>query len=72
MKKEAVLYEKLGDKKGKCNTCQRRCVVPEGKSGWCMTRINERGTLYSLIYGEVSSISINPIEKNPSFIFILV
>lgn len=37
-----------------------------------MTRINERGTLYSLIYGEVSSISINPVEKNPSFIFILV
>jgi pyruvate formate lyase activating enzyme len=69
MKKEAVLYEKLEDKKVKCNVCQRRCVIPEGKTGWCMTRINERGTLYSLIYGEVSSISINPIEKKPVFHF---
>jgi pyruvate formate lyase activating enzyme len=34
-----------------------------------MTRINQGGTLYSLIYGEVSSISINPIEKKPIFHF---
>jgi pyruvate formate lyase activating enzyme len=69
MKKEAVLYEKLEDKKVTCNVCQRRCVIPEGNIGWCMTRLNERGTLYSLIYGEVSSISINPIEKKPVFHF---
>ncbi len=69
MKKEAILYEKLGDKKVRCNVCQRRCVTPEGKTGWCMTRLNDGGTLYSLIYGEVSSISINPIEKKPVFHF---
>lgn len=69
MKKEAVLYEKLEDKKVRCNVCQRRCDIPEGKTGWCMTRLNEKGTLYSLIYGEVSSISINPIEKKPVFHF---
>ncbi len=69
MKKEAVLYEKLEDKEVKCNVCQRRCVIPEGKTGWCMTRLNDRGALYSLIYGEVSSISINPIEKKPVFHF---
>jgi pyruvate formate lyase activating enzyme len=67
MKKEAILYEKLGDKQVKCNVCQRRCIIPEGKSGWCMTRVNNRGTIYSLIYGEVSSLSINPIEKKPVF-----
>jgi pyruvate formate lyase activating enzyme len=69
MKKEAILYEKLKNKKVKCNVCQRRCVIPEGKTGWCMTRVNEGGTLYSLIYGEVSSISVNPIEKKPVFHF---
>lgn len=69
MKKEAILYEKLKDKKVRCNVCQRRCVTPEGKTGWCMTRLNDGGTLYSLIYGEVSSISINPIEKKPVFHF---
>jgi pyruvate formate lyase activating enzyme len=69
MKKEAILYEKLEATKVRCNICQRRCVIPDGKSGWCMTRVNEGGTLYSLIYGEVSSISINPIEKKPVFHF---
>jgi len=38
-----------------CLTCQRKCSIPEGKKGWCHTRINEGGKLYSLIYGEVSS-----------------
>jgi pyruvate formate lyase activating enzyme len=69
MKKVAVLYEKLGAGKVRCNTCQRRCVIDDGKTGWCMTRKNEGGALYSLIYGEVSSISINPIEKKPVFHF---
>lgn len=69
MKKEAILYEKLLDKKVKCNVCQRRCVIPDGKTGWCMTRVNDGGILHSLIYGEVSFISINPIEKKPVFHF---
>ncbi len=69
MKKEALLYEKLGDKEVRCNTCQRRCLIKEGKTGWCRTRLNDRGTLYSLIYGEVSSVSLNPIEKKPVFHF---
>jgi pyruvate formate lyase activating enzyme len=53
----------------RCHICQRRCTVPEGKKGWCLTRINKGGVLYSLIYGEVSSLSINPIEKKPVFHF---
>ena len=69
MKKEAVLYEKLKSNNVRCNVCQRRCDIPEGKAGWCMTRVNEKGTLFTLIYGDVSSISINPIEKKPVFHF---
>lgn len=69
MKKEAIFYRKIGDKKVQCHVCQRRCAVPEGKTGWCRTRVNQGGTLYSLIYGEVSSLSINPIEKKPVFHF---
>lgn len=41
----------------------------EGKRGWCYTRANKRVKLYSLIYGEVSSLSINPIEKKLVFHF---
>ena len=33
--------------------------------GWCHTRQNRDGTLYTLIYGLVSSLSCNPIEKKP-------
>ncbi len=69
MKKESYLYKKLSDEKVMCSTCQRRCVIPEGGKGWCHTRINSSGKLYSLIYGEVSSLSINPIEKKPVFHF---
>lgn len=69
MKKEGLLFEKLEENKVRCNTCQRRCTIPEGKTGWCMTRVNDRGVLFSTVYGEVSSISINPIEKKPVFHF---
>ncbi len=69
MKKESFLYRKIADGTVVCLACQRRCTIPEGKRGWCYTRINEGGKLYSLIYGEVSSLSINPIEKKPVFHF---
>lgn len=67
MKKEALLYAKLPRAQVRCHVCQRGCIIPDGEKGWCRTRVNEGGTLYSLIYGEVSSISINPIEKKPVF-----
>jgi pyruvate formate lyase activating enzyme len=67
MKKEAYVYTLLPDNAARCRTCQRECIIPEGKTGWCRTRVNEGGKLFSLIYGEVSSISINPVEKKPVF-----
>ena len=69
MEKEAYLYVKLKGKEVRCLTCQRRCVISESSSGWCHTRRNKGGKLYSLTYGEVSSISVNPIEKKPVFHF---
>ena len=69
MKKEALLYDKLPRGEVKCNICQRRCIIPEGKKGWCFSRVNEGGILYTIIFGEVASLSINPIEKKPVFHF---
>jgi pyruvate formate lyase activating enzyme len=66
---EARLYERLESGAVRCATCQRRCVIRPGRAGWCRTRRNEEGRLFSLIYGEVSSVSINPIEKKPVFHF---
>ncbi|MCP4761898.1 MAG: AmmeMemoRadiSam system radical SAM enzyme, partial [archaeon] len=70
MKKEAVLYEQLENKKVKCNICARRCLISEGKRGNCSTRINEDGILYTLVYGSlISQGSIDPIEKKPLYNF---
>ena len=69
MEKEAYLYHELDQGKVLCLTCQRKCVIPESQKGWCQTRENKGGKLYSLIYGEVSQLSINPIENKPVFHF---
>ena len=53
----------------KCLVCQRRCIIPEGGTGYCGTRVNREGRIESLIYGQVSSILISPIEKKPLFHF---
>jgi len=66
--RQALLYEHLGDKV-QCHTCERRCLIAEGELGFCATRKNIGGQLYTLEYGEISSISANPIEKKPLFHF---
>lgn len=70
MKKEAVLYNKLDNNKVQCNVCARRCIILDGMRGNCSTRLNENGTLYTLIYGSlISRGSIDPIEKKPLYNF---
>ena len=66
---ETILYEKLRGKRVRCNICQRRCAIKEGERGYCRTRINREGKLFSQIYGMVSSIMISPAEKKPFFHF---
>jgi len=66
--REALFYESLGDRV-RCLTCERRCLIPEGETGYCATRRNTDGRLYTLEYGDISSISANPIEKEPFFHF---
>lgn len=67
--KEALLYERLTDKKVRCNTCNRHCIISPNKLGFCKTRQNRNGKLYTLEYGLISSINVNPIEKKPLFHF---
>ncbi len=54
---------------GRCLVCERRCVIKQGEKGYCGTRVNDGGSLFTLNYGNISSISINPIEKKPFFHF---
>jgi len=66
--REALLCESFGDKV-QCHTCERHCIISEGETGFCATRKNIGGILCTLEYGDISSISANPIEKKPLFHF---
>jgi pyruvate formate lyase activating enzyme len=67
--KESLLYDRIDSKTLRCGTCERRCKISEGKLGFCNTRINQNGKLFCLTYGNISSISNNPIEKKPLYHF---
>ncbi len=67
---EAMFYEKLGTNKVKCFLCSHYCVILEGKRGICGVRENRGGILYSLVYGKVVSMNVDPVEKKPLFHFL--
>lgn len=69
MIKEAMLYDKLDGNKVRCRVCSHRCMVADGKRGFCRVRENRNGTFYTLIYNTVSSEAVDPIEKKPLFHF---
>ena len=68
--KEAMFYEKLDEKKVRCFLCAHHCLIKEGKRGICYVRKNTDGVLYSLVYGKVISMNVDPIEKKPLFHFL--
>jgi len=65
MKSEAMFYEKLENKRVHCYLCPHNCSIPSDGRGLCGVRKNIDGILYSLNYGEISSIGVDPIEKKP-------
>ncbi len=68
--KEALLYEKLEDKKVKCHLCNHYCIIPDGKRGVCQVRENRGGILYSLVYEKLIAANVDPVEKKPFFHFL--
>jgi pyruvate formate lyase activating enzyme len=65
--REALLYDKLDSGRVRCNVCLRRCSIPNGRAGYCTTKVNIDGVLYTTIYGVVSAAHADPIEKKPVF-----
>ncbi|MFQ6050145.1 MAG: AmmeMemoRadiSam system radical SAM enzyme [Candidatus Hydrothermarchaeota archaeon] len=66
--REAMLYKKLGEKV-LCNLCERRCKISSGETGYCKTRKNIEGRLYTTVYGKLSALESRPIEIKPFFHF---
>jgi len=48
---EAMYYSKLSKGKVQCVLCPKKCIIKDGQRGFCNTRINKAGKLYSLVYG---------------------
>jgi pyruvate formate lyase activating enzyme len=69
MKKEAKFWNSYENYKVKCKLCNHYCKINEGKLGICGVRKNEKGKLFTLIYGSCSSFAVDPIEKKPLYHF---
>lgn len=67
---EARYWEKLDGGKVQCLLCPRECVIEEGRTGYCTTRKNVNGALQSLVYAQLVSMNVDPVEKKPLFHFL--
>ena len=45
------------------------CAIAPGKSGLCLARENQNGTLIAANYGQTTSAGMDPIEKKPLYHF---
>jgi len=60
-------FTTLDGGKIQCELCPRRCLVPNGKRGFCRVRENRDGKCYSLVYGNPCVIYLDRIEREPFF-----
>ncbi|MBU2578447.1 AmmeMemoRadiSam system radical SAM enzyme [Patescibacteria group bacterium] len=67
---KALLYDELGDNQVQCNLCAHRCRIREDSRGICRVRENRAGNLYTLVYGNLISQNVDPIEKKPLYHFL--
>ncbi|MFH1838227.1 MAG: AmmeMemoRadiSam system radical SAM enzyme [Candidatus Kuenenbacteria bacterium] len=67
--KKTLLYKKLKNKIVQCEICNHYCIILPKERGFCGTRENQNGILYSLVYNKVIAENIDPIEKKPFYHF---
>jgi pyruvate formate lyase activating enzyme len=66
--KQAMLWHK--ERNGvRCDLCARNCFVAKGKLGFCLVRKNVDNKLYTLNYGKLVAVNVDPVEKKPLFHF---
>lgn len=54
----------------RCQICPNECTIKEGVAGDCRNRMNIKGKLYSIAYGNPCSVNVDPVEKKPLFHFL--
>lgn len=53
-----------------CELCPRRCLLAEGRAGYCGVRFNEGGRLETAVHGLTSGLCADPVEKKPLYHFL--
>jgi pyruvate formate lyase activating enzyme len=66
---EARLWKPLKNGVVQCRLCNHFCTIKPGVRGTCGVRENRGGTLYSLNYGQVAALNLDPVEKKPLYHF---
>ncbi|SPD74842.1 conserved hypothetical protein [uncultured Desulfobacterium sp.] len=61
---EGFHYETAGETV-ECQICPNHCALDPGDRGACRSKVNIKGKLYSLAYGNPCSVNVDPIEKKP-------
>ncbi|MFH0838967.1 MAG: AmmeMemoRadiSam system radical SAM enzyme [Candidatus Omnitrophota bacterium] len=64
---EAMFYKKVDEATVQCELCPRKCMLTNGTRSFCRAREPKDGVLYSAVYGLLTAIHIDPIEKKPLF-----
>lgn len=54
----------------KCLICPNECTLKEDEVGDCRSRVNYKGKIYSIGYGNPCSLHVDPIEKKPLYHFL--
>lgn len=67
--KEAKFFSKYDKDRLLCELCPKGCVIAKDKHGFCSAFYNKEGKLYNVLYGEIASLALDPIEKKPLFHF---
>ncbi len=66
---KAKHFDARDDGRVHCTLCPHLCTIADGRVGTCGVRKNEKGALYTAIYGEVTGMAMDPIEKKPLYHF---
>jgi pyruvate formate lyase activating enzyme len=65
----ARFWDKQEDGTVRCRLCPHGCVIHPDSTGACGVREVRDGVLYSMNYGLLSSLALDPVEKKPLYHF---
>ncbi|WP_029898259.1 AmmeMemoRadiSam system radical SAM enzyme [Desulfohalovibrio reitneri] len=68
--REALLWRPRSQNRVQCELCSQYCLIKDGERGKCGVRLNQGGTLFTLVFDKVAAANLDPIEKKPLYHFL--